>query len=114
MARWPLEPLGCGRTQTSWALASRPRRSTSSGRTEIVFATSQIDGCNPIAPSLGIGHTHHVDPIPMALSLDGDFIPVFVSRTLARANVRMKKSSDSGRHVSKGWSESVAFAVLNV
>jgi hypothetical protein len=26
----------------------------------------------------------------------------------------MKKSSDSGRHVSKRWSESVAFAVLNV
>jgi hypothetical protein len=63
---------------------------------------------------VGIDHTHHVDPIPMTLSLDGDFIPVFVSRTLARANVRMKKSSDSGRHVSNGWKESVAFAVLNV
>jgi hypothetical protein len=52
----------------------------------------------------GVARTHHLDAIPSALSLDGDLITVFVSRTLAPSNVSVEESSDSDRDVSKGWS----------
>src|SRR5262245_25958551 len=88
--------------------------STSSLGAEIVAATSKIDGRNPVAAAVGIAHTHHFDTIVVALSLDGHLISVFISRTLARANVGVEETSDSGRDVSKGWSESLSCAVLNV
>jgi len=88
------------------------RASTSFDGTEIVVTTSKIDGWNPVAASVGIGHTNHFDTIPVALSLDGDLISVFISRTLALANVRLEEPSDSGCDFSKGWSKSLAFAVF--
>src|SRR5262245_3400400 len=88
--------------------------STSSPGAEIVAATSKIDGRNPVAAAVGIAHTHHFDTIVVALSLDGDLISVFISRTLARADVGVEETSDPGRDVSKGSSESLGCAVLNV
>src|SRR5262245_60648790 len=88
--------------------------STSSPGAEIVAAISKIDSRNPVAAAVGIAHTHHFDTIPVALSFDRNLIPVLVSRTLARANVSMEEPSDAGRHVSKGWSENLGGAVLNV
>ena len=53
--------------------------SASSHGAVIVIATLKIDRGNPVAASVGIARTHHVDAIPAGLSLDGSLIPVSVS-----------------------------------
>ena len=90
------------------------RASTSSHSAEIMVATLKINGWNPIAAPEGIAYTRHIDAVPCTLSLDGNLIPVCVSRTFARANESLEEPSNSGRDVSKGWSESLVCAVLNV
>src|SRR5262249_20963019 len=89
---------------------SRSYISASSSGAVIIVAPPKIDGWNPIAASVGIARTHHVDAVPATLGLDCDPISVFVSRTLARTNVSMKESADSSRDVSKGRSECLACA----
>ena len=89
-------------------------RRASTSPSAVIVVISKIEGWNPVAAAMRIAHTHHVDTIPVAASLDGDFVAIRVSRTLARANVSVKEPSDSGRDHSKRWSESVAFAILNV
>jgi hypothetical protein len=83
--------------------------SASSPNAEI--ATLKIDRGNPAA-ALGIARTHHVDAIPAGLSFDDDLISVFVSRAFARANVSVEEPSDTSRDISKGWTESLAFAAF--
>ena len=72
-----------------------------------MIAPLKIDGWSPVAASVGVAHAHHVNPIPLGVRLDGNFVSVFVWRTFARTNVSVEEPADASGHVSKGWSQSV-------
>ncbi len=88
----------------------RPEASTVYGAE--VVAALQINGWYPIAASVGIARTHHVDVVPAALGLDLDLIPIFVSPTVTGRDVSMEKPLDHDCDLSKRRRENLAVSFV--